>query len=97
MDATSTQDLRKVRKLLLIALVFYMAFNHTVRIFSSSSAPAASGFDFTGTIGSSTIQSLDVLRRRSGESLQRVQHLCPASVEGMCSTAVHGLRQVLGI
>ncbi len=98
MDSNGAHDLRKVRKILLIALLVYVVFNHTVRIVASRpTAVAPTWMNWTSSIGTSIVQSLDLFRRRSGGALQRTERFCPELMNNVCDTGLRGLRDVLGL
>ncbi len=94
---TAGSDFKKVRRLLLYALVLFVVFNHTVRILAAKQFGEVSWLNWTTTIGTSTILSLDKFRRACGDTFQKSERICPSSAEGYCHLAVGFVREGLGM
>ena len=94
MDATRAHDFKKVLRTIAVVLAIYAVVNHVIRL-SARSAAGAGGMG--GYALSATLSTLDGFRRRCGENVQGVQHLCPDSIEEQCASTVDALRILFGL
>lgn len=91
MDALGYQDTKKVFRTIVIVVCVYAVANHAIRFLAKRYAPSG------GYITQATLGSLDQFRKKQGDLLQGLQHVCPDSIEETCRAGMDQVRIVLGI
>ena len=96
--STKNDDFGSLGKLLLGLFVLFCSCNHIVRVCANSAVPtqAPSGLSL-GQAGATMITSLDGFRQTIGDTVGKVEFLCPNSVSRVCRKGAYGLKIILGV
>ena len=92
--STGNRELYVTLRNIFYVFCIWVLFNHSVRLLAMR---ARSSGDILTYASSTTLKSLDIFRRRTGDFIGRVKRYCPESIEEGCHKGVDMWREGTGV